>query len=374
MRANNMLGATSEGDGIDPFNYEPFYKVLNWHANIATPDGRTPPFDDGNKKKIRSANLLSWSSAYGNDHTGKLFANIRDKLGNSGSFVDYRLIEIAIPRREKNTGISPPQTLGNSSSSELSDQQNVLRFNDSNGQQHYVFMNGEHGDAIIRGEGHEQPDQLQLLYYVDDQSYLMDSGYDAGGPKENSSWNGYSKHNTMQLVYSEREEYITGHVKYENYGGLEGPAVKASKARKVSEHNNIQYNYIQQDNQNIAVLKGAVNLHTELLSNISLYERNIIVVKDSSPYIIDFNSIGKIFGDNIQYRMRYNSPEANSFRPVEVRGDIDWETLKTDNLNMYRWWRPIEYQYHPGFCPDGRSNLERKARELPSNENGVFYP
>ncbi|MCH2451437.1 MAG: hypothetical protein MK198_15030 [Gracilimonas sp.] len=84
------------------------------------------------------------------------------------------------------------------------EQQIIHRYNDSSGRLHYLFLNGEHGTAISRGEGHEQPDQLQLLYYIDNTSYLMDTGYDAanfieGIPPdwEASSWNKWELHNVM---------------------------------------------------------------------------------------------------------------------------------------------------------------------------------
>lgn len=72
IRANDFLSYGS-GDGIDPFDYAAFLNPIEWLAEITTPDGRTPPLDDGNKRAIRSANLLRWSSAYGNTTTGRKF-------------------------------------------------------------------------------------------------------------------------------------------------------------------------------------------------------------------------------------------------------------------------------------------------------------
>ncbi|WP_138432014.1 hypothetical protein [Fodinibius saliphilus] len=151
VRANNLLNDPPHGDGIDPFRYSKFLAPLKWHANIATPDGNTPPIDDGNKNAMKSSMLLSWSSAYGDPVVGKKFAYIRDlpELKGPGSKRNSRLVEIAIPRTSVGEGTAPPNTYGNTSPGSLYHQQLVTRRRDSEGKLHYLFLNGESGEQFI---------------------------------------------------------------------------------------------------------------------------------------------------------------------------------------------------------------------------------
>lgn len=175
VRINGMLDYHPDFNAPDPFDHPRFTKPLDWLADLTTPEGETPPLDDGNKRSMRVSMLLRWTGAYSEaDTLGQKFAWIANRQNeNYGAREDLLPVEIAIPRLE-GSGTAPP-----SSVDEGSDQQVVARHS-SGGQDHYVLLNGESGAAYVRGEGHEQPDQLQLLYYVNGTSFLMDSGYDSG--------------------------------------------------------------------------------------------------------------------------------------------------------------------------------------------------
>src|SRR5690606_3166346 len=126
----------------------------------------------------------------------------------------------------------------------------VIRREDDFGRDHYIFFNGEHGNAVVRGEGHEQPDQLQLLYYVDETSYLKDTGYDKATGTTNSTWNDFRYNNALSPVID----------------ALKTPRLHISKRRKISDHNFADTYYIKK--AKIAILNGGVDIKTtSLISN-----------------------------------------------------------------------------------------------------------
>ena len=175
----------------DPFREGWLLRPLHWLADLSTPDGKTPPIDDGNKSNMYNMGILRWSSAYGEASVGDKFAWI-DKMNSSSYRSDHLYpVEIAIPHASVPSSNPLGEVLGNtfanrksgdggSNNAPVSDyaRQEVVIRRKIGERNHYILLNGESGDAIVRGEGHEQGDQMQLLYYVDDTSYLVDSGYD----------------------------------------------------------------------------------------------------------------------------------------------------------------------------------------------------
>lgn len=74
LRSNDWLpfdDGVNGSLGADPFNDPDFLNPINWLADIATPDGRTPAIDDGNKVRIYPAQILNWSSDYGGYQTSQ---------------------------------------------------------------------------------------------------------------------------------------------------------------------------------------------------------------------------------------------------------------------------------------------------------------
>ena|GEM_PF-4381681 len=86
------------------------------------------------------------------------------------------MLDISIPKRS--TLATEP--LPNLTST--NDQSFIQRYTDPAGDEHYFLFNKEHGNAITRGEGHEQPDQMQILYYINDEEIVYKlSEYDEKG-------------------------------------------------------------------------------------------------------------------------------------------------------------------------------------------------
>ncbi len=364
MRANNML-SYGFGNGVDPFHDSDFLTPIEWLADIATPDGRTPPIDDGNKAPI-NANLLSWKEPYGDPTLGKKFAYIRDATSASriGADRDYRLVEIAIPLVEQGGGTPIPSTgiQGNLSKSSLVSQQVIAR-DTYQGKKYYIFLNGEHGDAITRGEGHEQPDQLQLLFYVDGRSYLMDTGYDESHPLTNSTWNKFDDHNVL----------------YPNGTALQPPYVDPIKKRKVSDFASVEYNYAQ-DMGDIVTMQGAVPIQGTALDGsvyYADYERNILYLKNDAtnnvaPYLIDINAHVLNVQDSGSGEeagvctLQYFSDTIN-----EQADPYGWsEFAYPDNNNLYIYKTFLGSSILNRYFQDG-NNYE--LRELPGNNYAASY-
>lgn len=170
IRVNNMLTRHPDFNSPDPFNTPTFTVPLEWLADVATPDGATPPLDDGNKWPMSMAALLSWDASFGTASTGQKFAWVQSRRASpTAPPVNLRLVDLAIPRLNPSLGVSPGD-IGNTSSSQTGvtgEQQIVLRPSacapGGTGNCHYVLLNGESGRAYGGGEGHEQADQLQLL-------------------------------------------------------------------------------------------------------------------------------------------------------------------------------------------------------------------
>lgn len=328
VRLNGNLGEIP-----DPFFNDWFLNPVQWLADLSTPDGFLPPLDDSNKRAIQSANLLRWSSDYGDEDAGRTFTTIFDNLEDyhSESLIEdqFFLIEAAIPKNE-NSG-SQIESLINPE-----EQQFVIRHTDASNQNHYISFVGEKGKAITSGEGHEQPDQLQLLYYMDQFSFLTDGGYDNGSPQENSSWNGYKFTNTMQYNASEIDRTLD-FVTYQNEGGLESPFASIVETRKISTHDEAEIFY-ENPAPNVELLRGQVDLNFESTTqSTSKYNRSVLIVKGENPYLIDVNDITANTGRN-DFVMRYYG---NSDQTDINNGWFVWEeaeepfTSPTHQLFLY---------------------------------------
>ena len=353
VRINKLLSYTNVHDYtfFDPFYSDRFTRPLHWLADISTPDGKTPPLDDGNKRIIYNVGVLDWSSTYGNKSVGEKFAWIGSKINSASFRSDLYPVEIAIPHADIPTQNPLDALVGNSYANRtsgdagnnraiLSDygRQEVVVRRDIAGHTHYILLNGESGDAILRGEGHEQGDQMQLLYYIDDTSYLVDSGYDKGHFKYNSSWNRYNDHNVM-ILDPDDARYSSAD------GGVRSPIIVNVKFRKRSEHQNVNEIY-RQSYGNIDLLSAKIKLHASPKTAFKAildykafadYYRKVLFIRDSNqPYIIDINAISSHnHNKKNKYNMLYygNSEDTNILLNTEQRfNTLRWSNIYESNV------------------------------------------
>lgn len=312
VRANNLLGSTT-----DPFENSWFLNPLEWLADISTPDGLTPPIDDGNKFQHRIPHLLRWHDDYGDSNIGKKFntvyKNIKEFRPNAEYSNNLYLLDLAVPKRPASSDKTLP------SITQTYEHQFILRRTDNNGDRHYILFNKENGDATYRGEGHEQPDQLQVLYYVNEHSLLADAGFNAAPKFENDSFNRYWLHNVMyfdnqEVQYTTIDE--TTYLRKENRGGLPSPYTSAiyTYPRKVSAHDNLTYSAAETfGNNDITFLRGRINLSVNNRSG--AYDRSLYFVEgNGNPYLIDMNVISNVSHPN-NVRMKYHSGFDNYTNP-----------------------------------------------------------
>lgn len=141
-------------------------------------------------------------------------------------------------------------------------------------------------------EGHEQVDQMQLLYYIkrpnqDEFSALMDTGYDKGDISTNSTWNKYQLHNV--LAYGNAPD-----------GAYFGPKLSLDKQRKVSVHADVDNLYYEKNASNkIISLHGQfpIDHYNNISQKIytSKYKRNVLFISEdlnanTPSYLIDTNA------------------------------------------------------------------------------------
>ena len=383
----------------DPFESGWFLRPLNWLADIATQAGQLPPLDDGNKHSIRYANLMRWNASYSNssdpEYTGGTIA-LDNKVGTKFAWIYKQikdtdgdqdestiLTEIAIPKATTPSSSPLPAVVGNTNSSQTGDdaeQQAIVRHTDSNGNNYYLLVNGESEDAISRGEGHEQADQLQLLYYVNGTSYLMDSGYDHGDPKDNSTWNKYSLHNVFHAsdMLDSQDD------------GLPPPYVRPDKLRKVSEHNWVDYLYSVQKPGVTTIYANVLLDHYMVPNDLynSEYNRKVLFIKNDQyglpPFIIDINSdvisdcsLNGVDKTVYQGTMQY----ASDTRNVDYSDYNGWIKLTgysgspTPN-NMYVFLSPIEWKLNGSedtFSTNGIRLREVSNRDIdPEHQSGYL--
>ncbi len=334
----------------DPFREGWLLRPLHWLADLSTPDGKTPPIDDGNKSNMYNMGILRWSSAYGEASVGDKFAWI-DKMNSSSYRSDHLYpVEIAIPHASVPSSNPLGEVLGNtfanrksgdggSNNAPVSDyaRQEVVIRRKIGERNHYILLNGESGDAIVRGEGHEQGDQMQLLYYVDDTSYLVDSGYDNSAGLVNSTWNHYDDHNVMTLdPDAVKWRYIDG--------GVRNPIIKVIdlKTRFQSEHQSVDEIY-RQTHGNIDRISAKMTLNASpkgLFGAVLNYQafahyyRNVLFIHDSDqPYLVDINAVsGHNYDRNNWYDMYYHGNAEYANINVLTNDGRDLGYLTWDNV------------------------------------------
>lgn len=356
--SNRILG------GTDPFNSTLHLRL----ADVVTPEGATPPLDDGNRKDMENAPLMRWSSVYGNAAIGQKFAWISDNGGNGfGSSENVLLLELAIPRLEIGQGITPASDIVNVAgglvTGEDAEQQLVIRRGTTStactsvsapGECHYLLLNGESGRSYSGGEGHEQADQLQLLYYIDGLSLLIDSGYDrGGGATSHSSWIHYSEHNVISSTAEEG-------------GGLTPPELNVFLPGKEIDISPPDYIY-HDGNGSVDVLSGSQPLPDFSLPSGTFppipivvggtYKRDALYIQGSTPYLIDlsrayYNS-PPILASGI-FRLSYHtSNEDLSLQTYNEPGDSDFITSQNiGGTNTWLYMHPVSIEY-PVKVSDG---------------------
>lgn len=325
-------GLVSEDVFLAPWLLDP----LRWHADLVTPDGSLVPIDDGNRTGMRYSGLLRWSPAYGDPEIGRKNAWIEEQLGGPGRRDETLLVELAIPRTT--FAEPPPATVGSTDLSlvpHVTEQQLVLRHPTPGGTVDFVYLNGEHGMAVTRGEGHEQPDQLHLLYYRDELSYLVDSGYDQGFTVENSSWNHYYDHNVMTAGEGE--------------GGLLPPVLDIFDVRKTSEtaHLGEVDALALQTHGALSLMQGEQPLSVAVGPGYpASYKRDVLYVPGATPYAIDLNRI-RLDGYPVAceaslFRLHYhvNSADAalQASSDVNAAAHVRWSAIGGDasaSLSIY---------------------------------------
>lgn len=366
VRMNNTWNPNSNTP--DPFYNDWFLKPLNWLANIATPDGSTPPLDDSNKHPMRHSDMLRWAPTYGDAVTGRKFAKINDAIHeywpNATRYAtesSVLLVTLAIPRISDDQNV----VISDLTNSTNDDQQLVIRRR-SKGKDIYILLNGERGSAITRGEGHEQPDQLQLLIYADDQSLIGDSGYDLGGVFGNSHWNEYKNNNN--LVFN------TNHPT----GGLDSPFLSELLIRKVSEHASVS-NLLGSVDGRLTILNGSVTIdHYNQIGQLfqSAYTRTVLYI-DEDPlsglpgYVVDFNTNVRGFlnyAEQLRFdvSLKYTIPgvSANSL------SSTSWNRYQFPDGYLSLYVQPIEWGIEDQTNPLAYvSNTSTTIREY----NGYNY-
>lgn len=322
----------------DPFHSDWFLNPLDWLADVVTPEGGTPPFDDGNRKKMNYSHIMSWHPIYGNEIIGKkmnaIYRNVskaRNGIPTHWPGIDWNLllVQLAIPKAEE--VIEPANELGNRSVHHLQEDQLIVR-RQIQDEMHYVCLHGEGNiESIRRGEGHEQPDQLQLLYYIGEDSLIMDAGYDKGYVNKNSSWNRYRDHNVMG--YEDGDS------------GMSAPNV----FKKVS-HAEVDYLYFDEvTNSQLAVLRGHMALRrkkTKKRDPEGQYARTVLFVADEqNPYLVDINSVSnkKQRGPMPRLQMRYH---VDSSLFDEKTDWLHWTFEKKPDVYLY--FEGVEYERKKG--------------------------
>ena len=359
VRINNLLSNTSlhSYNFADPFRQNWFINPFDWLADISTPDGKTPPIDDGNKQYMYNADLLRWNSEYGDDGIGEKFARIVGSIKATGaSALQQKLypVAISIPRRIITDSALPDGIIGNKfddrKDGENGRQEVVLRKTTANGRQHYILLNGESDDAIERGEGHEQGDQMQLLYYVDDISYLIDSGYDKPAKPSldikiwppdlklkkwrRSTWNNYHDHNVMWML-GWNQKFGDEAVKT----GVSPPFLKESKLRIVSDHQNVNSIYQAISNKVYALISSiTLKSHDEvgnLIPSSDYFRLVFFIADDNDPYLIDINSItseARISSASVIRGFVYNMNYFGNSNNVTIKKQSNEKALIWNNL------------------------------------------
>ncbi len=375
VRINGMLDYHPDFNAPDPFDSQQFTEPLDWLADLVTPDGLTPPLDDGNKHNMRFASVMRWTGDYGNSSLGEKYAWISDANSDNGFGATASLlpVEIAIPRVGLNGGTPPPSNVGKtrSQTGENQEQQHILRRStssggcdqsDDSGDCHYMLLNGESGEAYSRGEGHEQPDQLQLLWYVNGLSVIQDPGYDSGGILNNSTWNAYNEHN---VVSGPRFQSSSS-------GGLPSPDLNKEEKRKWINATGVSRIY-REEIGDVTRLHGKQQLPEAFIRldggpAPATVWRDVLYIPGSQgtdEYVIDFSrgrweDLGSIQEccQNEQLRVQYNinaaSAHLNGFSQVENDPSqfMRFSQVDGSNRDLYMYSHAMETGFNSGSDGD----------------------
>ncbi len=330
----------------DPFVSDWFLNPIEWMADLITPDGKVPPLDDGNKRAAYTSSMLRWSGTYGDADVGRKWAWINEQHGGVSNEANIRLVALGIPRTA-DTSREPDAKVGNTAAPYNNDEQQLVVRRTAGGETYYVLLNGEHGDAVERGEGHEQPDQMQLLYYVNDHSYLVDSGYDQVAPAtSNSTWNNYSDHNVMQVypvILAVTPERPDGY----KQPGIEPPYTDIVAGRKKSDHYDVDELY-RTSVGNVDVLNARITLRTNTISSYVFdaadYRRRALFINDPvEPYLIDLNMVNSISQYSYKFIMSYHGNSNNMSRTPEQQGYALWQGIDgTSDNHLFLYPATIE--------------------------------
>jgi len=264
------------------------------------------------------------------------------------------MVELATPQISEGQGQIPSNYIGDTSPNSKTEQQLVMR-KTIGAKMHYLLLNGENGDADIRGEGHEQANQLQLLYYIGKTSYLMDTGYDHSSAGTNSSWNDYEYHNVMMMDYYKTQPHNLepDAIAYENMGGLESPFVNLDYEHKECHHDQVNTLYYQRTGK-ITIMHGEVLLNTKDHAQEAKYNRDVLFINALHPYLVDLNTAKTVTGSWEKYSISYygNGKTINGHTVVSPNSAItnsnswnEWTdpiNQDPDDLNLYGYIKPVE--------------------------------
>ncbi len=364
IRAQGFLKSDEHNVEIsDPFFSPWFTEPLDWLADLTTMQGETPPFDDGNRRPMFNANLMTWSPEYGNGTVSgkmnwifKTVTETNDKIPDRWEKInaDVLLVQLAMPQTTKTT--NPLALVANRGPVENHEDQLIIR-RVINGKAHYVCLHGEHDlVSIERGEGHEQPDQLQLLYYVDDQSIIMDAGYDRGFLTKNSSWNRYSDHNVMA------------------YAGGDSGMSAPNRFTKNVRHKPVDALYLDPSSTDaLYIMRGSSPLEWQKGKRLfrsgyrhetdGRYERTVLFVADPvCPYLIDINQVTNELkrGKLPRLRMRYHVA-SNAY---QINANDFWHTWTYKNQgNVYLVFGSLEKKASKGIPKTEKRKVEERFRQ-----------
>ena len=290
---------------------------------------------------------MTWGEEYGNATVSRKMNAIYRTLTDAGEDgipkhlkhidTDLLLVQLVMPKTMEE--ITPAPEVGNRNPLDLQEEQLIVR-REARGQTHYVCLHGEgSSDTIERGEGHEQPDQLQLLYYVGDKSLVMDAGYDRGHVIKNSSWNRYTDHNVMAFDDGD--------------SGMKAP----HKMLKTVSHTTVDYLFFDEFTRDaLAVMRG----HTVLKwrkgkrflrkghkhETDGHYTRTVLFVNDGdAPYLVDVNQIRKDQrrGSSPGFQMRYHVDSAVCTERAPWRS---WGV--TEDMDCAMYFQGVEYDQKKG--------------------------
>ena len=286
-------------DWEDPFVSDWFLEPLRGYAETVDPNGFVPPLDDGNKIPMEAAFMMRWDDTFSSDgDLGQQFAWIaaaQEELPGEDNWLNILLLPTAtalqspVPTVAPGNGDDPHQiVIRRDGGSGSCDQLPESRTSPC----HYLLFNGEPEAGIEPGEGHEQSDQMQLLYYVDGTSFLMDAGYDNAPGIKNSTWSDYRYHNVMTTYYDSQG---IGH------GGLSGPKLGIKcpimtpcQVGMFAEHPALE-EWGHNRTGHIDMIQGRITIETDTNPDTTptevIYDRTVLFIDDTErPYLIDINA------------------------------------------------------------------------------------